>query len=72
MVERYRLTKPTLGIVAETHLAVTVPEGAILEIATAPQVVDRTVEVRWKGKTMIMFIRDLTERTAKVNESTTF
>jgi hypothetical protein len=67
MVGRYRLTKETLGIVVSSHLAESVPKGSIIEIRTAPLAGDRTVVVYWNGKPMVMFVRDLNERAAKVN-----
>ena len=66
MVGKYRLLKPTLGVVTATHVAMSVPEGSLLEINTAPEVGDRTVEVLCDGDTIVMFVRDITERTNKI------
>jgi hypothetical protein len=43
------------------------PEGSIFEILTAPGAGDRTVMVLCNGKPFIMFIRDLADRSAKVS-----
>jgi hypothetical protein len=67
MAGKYRLVKPTLGAVAATHLATTVPEGSILEIPKPPLAGDRTVELFWNGKAMVMFVRDLTQRANKLD-----
>jgi hypothetical protein len=67
MVGKYRLTKETLGIVVATHLATSVPKGSIIEIPAAPAADDRTVLALWQGKSMLMFIRDLKDRAAKLN-----
>ena len=66
MVGKYRLLKSTLGVVTATHIAMSVPEGSILEIHTAPEVGDRTVEVLCNGGTIVMFVRDITERAEKL------
>jgi hypothetical protein len=66
MVGKYWLTKETLRIVIASHLAATVPKGSIIEIQTDPLADDRTVVVCWNGKPMVMFVRDLAERSAKL------
>jgi hypothetical protein len=66
MVGKHRLTKATLGIVAATHIAMSVPEGSIIEIPTAALEGDRTVEVFYNGTAMVMFVRDLADRATKV------
>ena len=66
MVGKYRLMKSTLGIVASSHLARSVPEGSIVEIPTTPRPGDRTVEVVCDGETMVMFVLDLVERAERV------
>ena len=66
MVGKYRLMQSTLGIVASSHLARSVPEGSVVEIPTAPLPSDRTVEVLCDGETMVMFVQDLVERAGKV------
>ena len=65
MVGRYRLRKATLGSNTETNLGMYMPAGSILEIPTAPQKGDRTVQVSFGGMTMITFVQDLADRADK-------
>jgi hypothetical protein len=61
-----QLLKPTLGVVIRTGAAVIVPAGQIVAILT-PTVDEReTVDVIWSGKHLMMFVRDLEERTQSI------
>jgi hypothetical protein len=62
MVGKRRLTKPTLGVAAETGRAVAIPKGQIVEVLVDPAKGNRTVDVVWNGKNMMMFLSDLRER----------
>lgn len=60
------LTKPTLGIVFETGCAIIVPPGQIVEIAILPPEGNRTVDVTWDGKPLMMFVNDLQNRSREI------
>ena len=62
MADKRRLTKPTLGIVLETGVAVTVPAGQVVEMVTTPIHGEHTVDVIWDGKKLMMFVSDLEDR----------
>lgn len=62
MLGKRRLTKPTLGIVAETGMAMAVPAGQIIEIRTPTAEENRTVDVICNGAVLMMFVSDLKTR----------
>jgi hypothetical protein len=69
MLGKRRLTKPTLGIDAETHVAAVVPIGTIIDIPiTAPGSV-RMIAVVLDARPVIMFLWDLKSRSEAVVES---
>ncbi|MFC5861775.1 hypothetical protein ACFPT7_05685 [Acidicapsa dinghuensis] len=67
MVGKLRLTKPTFGVAAETGLATAVPAGQIVEIPIAARKGDRTVDVLWNGKKVMMFVSDLRDRSQPID-----
>ena len=67
MVGKHRLTKPTLGVVLETGQAVILPVGQVVEILTRPIPGDRTIDVIWDGKKLMMFVSDLGYRSEPIN-----
>jgi hypothetical protein len=67
MVGKRRLTKPTFGVVLETGLATSVPAGEIIEIPTASNNGDRTVDVILDRKKLMMFTSDLARRSEPID-----
>ena len=66
MVGKRRLTKATLGVVLDTGLAAIVPAGQVIEIAITPLHGERTVDVFWDGKKLMMFVNDLKDRSQEI------
>ena len=66
MLGKRRLTKPTLGINAATHIARVVPVGAIVDIPVSPPDGVRMIDVLLEGTPMIMFVWDLKGRSEEV------
>lgn len=64
MVGKRCLTKPTLGVIAEKSGATVkiLSPGTIVEILVAPPDENRTVDVNWDGKKVMMFVNDLKDR----------
>jgi hypothetical protein len=63
--KRFRLKEPTLAIDSsgEKRVAVTVPEGATIDVIRGPRPDDkRMVDVRWNGNELVMFVEDVTRR----------
>ena len=58
---RYRLTQPTLAMVAvdSHHEAITVPTGAILDLDGRTFNGERLMEVLWDDRRVLMFTEDL-------------
>jgi hypothetical protein len=66
MVGKHRLTKPTLGVVVETSQAVILPVGQVVEILTTSIQGNRTIDVIWEGKKLMMFVSDLGYRSQPI------
>lgn len=66
MIGKRRLTKPTLGVVVATGCAESVPIGSIIEIPIAPGEGNRTVDILWDGRRLMMFVNDLQERSQEI------
>ena len=66
MVGKHRLTKPTLGVVPETSQAVILPVGQVVEILTTSIQGNRTIDVIWEGKKLMMFVSDLGYRSQPI------
>jgi hypothetical protein len=64
--QRYRIKTPTIalapGDMAGRKVAITIPEGGIVEITEGPIDGSRSLRVRWEGKECEMFTQDLHER----------
>jgi hypothetical protein len=63
--ERYRLNTPTLAIMTlpnEKRIPVTIPQGAFIRVVADQLDGTGFVDVKWDGKTVMMFTRDLRER----------
>ena len=67
MVGKRRLLKTTLGIVIASRLQVMIQPGSILEILEAPQEGEQLVEVILGGEPTMMFIRDVLERSERID-----
>ncbi len=67
MVGEHRITKPTLGVVLETGQAVIVPVGQVVQVLIMPIPGDRTIDVIWNGKKLMMFVSDLGYRSQPIN-----
>ena len=66
---RFRLIKATLSVCLSTRGAQSIPAGAIIEIPSAPAEGNRTVDVLWDGRAMMMFVADLRERAVPVDKA---
>ena len=63
--KQFRLKAKTLGIesIKGDRVPVYVPADAIVEVTSGPTVHDiRTVQVRWSGRVLVMFLEDLRAR----------
>jgi hypothetical protein len=67
---RYRLKLPTIAVrQSETdrgRVAVTIPEGEIVEIIETPEAAEGMVMVQWNGRGCAVFREDLSERDERV------
>jgi len=66
----YRLTSATFGMIEEQHaqyLTLTMPANTLVTVATATTFCsDKLIEVEVHGELVIMFARDLLERSVPV------
>jgi len=62
--ERFRMKTPTLAIMAQdgAKIPVMIPKGAEVEILDGPLNGNRLVDVRWEGKTVMVFTNDIRDR----------
>jgi hypothetical protein len=64
--QRYRIKTPTIAVapdgVTGRRVAITIPEGGIVEVTHLPTDGTRSLHVRWEGKECEMFTQDLQER----------
>ena len=67
MVGKRRLTKSTFAVVLETHISIPVPAGQVIEIPVAPEAGAHTVDVIWNGEKLMMFVRDLGDRSQPID-----
>ena len=69
--QRYRLNTPTLAIFNQDgqHHPVTVPLGAVVKVIDGPLDGNRLVDVRWEGKTVMMFTTDIRERCERLEDN---
>ena len=68
--QRYRLNTPTLAIIKieGQHSPVTIPNGAVVKVVNGPLNGNRLVDVKWYGKTAMMFATDIRERGVSLEE----
>jgi hypothetical protein len=71
--KRFRLKVETVGIESLTgnrRVAVKLPAGSVVKVETGPTDYDgNMVEVRWAGRQLAMFLKDLQARSEPVNGS---
>ena len=62
--QRYRLNTPTLAIIKQDgqNHPTTVPLGAVVKVIDGLLDGNHLVDVRWDGKTVMMFTTDIRER----------
>jgi hypothetical protein len=62
--QRYRLNTPTLAIIKQDgqNRPTTIPLGAVVKVMDSPLDGNHLVDVRWDGKTVMMFTTDIRER----------
>ncbi len=62
--QRYRLNTPTLAIINQGGQSrpITIPPGAVVKVIDGPLDGNRLVDVKWDGKTVMMFTTDIRER----------
>ena len=70
--ERFRLTRYAMAIAMreERHVAIIVPEGAIIEVLNGPFDGTRLMDVRYEGELVMMFTDDMKTHTDLVNGET--
>ena len=66
--ERFRLTRYAMAIALrdERHVAIMVPEGAIIEVLNGPFDGTRLMDVRYEGELVMMFTDDMKTHTEQV------
>ena len=69
---RLRLTRSAMAIAQreERHVAIMVPEGAIIEVIGGPFNGTRLMDVRYDGETIMMFTDDMKTHTELVKGAT--
>jgi hypothetical protein len=68
----FRLTRSAMAIALhnERHVAITVPEGAIIEVLNGPFDGTRLMDVRYDGELIMMFTDDMKTHTEAVKHQT--
>jgi hypothetical protein len=70
--ECFRLTRAAMAIAQreERHVAIMIPEGAIIELMNGPFDGTRLMDVRYEGEMIMMFTDDMSTHTEPVNPET--
>ena len=70
--EHFRLTRYAMAIALreERHVAIIVPEGAIIEVLNGPFDGTRLMDVRYEGELVMMFTDDMKTHTDLVKGET--
>ena len=70
--ERFRLTRYAMAIAMreERHVAIIVPEGAIIEVLNGPFDGTRLMDVKYEGELVMMFTDDMKTHTDLVKGET--
>ena len=69
--KRFKLENPTmaLDVVDGKRVAVTIPTGATIKVVSGPSGDgDRLVDVTWAGRTVAMFVYDVSVRGTEIKE----
>jgi hypothetical protein len=63
--QRFRLTRSAMAIALrdERHVAITIPEGATIEVIGGPFNGTRLMDVRYAGEMILMFTDDMKTHT---------
>jgi hypothetical protein len=69
--ERFRLTRFAMAIAQreERHVAILVPEGAIIEVINGPFNGTRLMDVRYEDEVIMMFTDDMKTHTELIKET---
>jgi hypothetical protein len=71
--QRYRIKSQTIALASDEgvgrRVAITIPEGGIVEITDGPNDGSDSLHVRWEGKECQMFTRDLRERSEEMKSA---
>jgi len=68
-IRKYRIVEPTIAM-SEDHgrgVAYTILAGATVELQNGPLDGNKLVEVKWDGKSVLMFTQDLRQRARPVD-----
>jgi len=68
--QQYRLNTPTLAIIKldGQNCPTTIPSGAVVQVISGPLDGDRLIDVKWDGKTGVMFTTDIRERGKRLEQ----
>jgi len=63
-LRKYRIVEPTIAMSDDTGrgVAYTILAGAMVELQSGPLDGNKLVEVKWEGKSVLMFTQDLRQR----------
>ncbi|HVY93598.1 MAG TPA: hypothetical protein VHA14_12640 [Bryobacteraceae bacterium] len=63
-ISKYRIVEPTIAMSEDggRGVAYTMHAGALVELQDGPPDGNKLVEVKWEGKTVLMFTQDLRQR----------
>jgi hypothetical protein len=67
--QRFRMKSPTLAIMTQdtAKIPIMIPKGAEVEVIDGPLNGNRLVDVRWDGKTVMVFTNDIRDRGERVD-----
>jgi len=67
--ERFHLKTPILAIMTQdvAKIPVIIPKGAEVEIIDGPLNGNRLLDVRWEGKTVMVFTNDIHDRCERLD-----
>jgi hypothetical protein len=70
--ERFRLTRYAMAIAQREgrHVAILIPEGAIIEVMNGPFDGTRLMDVRYEGEMIMMFTDDMRNHTQAIKAET--
>jgi hypothetical protein len=70
--ERFRLTRYAMAIALreERHVAIMIPEGAMIEVLNGPFDGTRLMDVVYEGELIMMFTDDMKNHTERIKHKT--